>query len=158
MGTLVTCTHYVTYLRLRCLVIIIFIISSGVASKPHVMGLGKSDGIVSTATLVVATRRLAPGRPQHRTHTQIELPGFRYYSDVSWYRDCAAYCAVADDGERVSAIVAQITTKKPIYKKQLEKLGGELPGAVCAPSIVATQADSGDIYAADVTPDTPGEE
>ena len=56
--------------------------------------------------------------------TQIELPGFRYYSDVSWYRDYAAYCAAADDGERVSAIVAQITTKKPIYKKQLGKLGG----------------------------------
>jgi hypothetical protein len=67
--------------------------------------------------------------------TQIELPGFRYYSDVSWYRDYAAYCAVADDGERVSAIVAQITTKKPIYKKQLEKLGGELPDAVCAPPL-----------------------
>jgi len=50
---------------------------------------------------------------------------------VSWYRDYAAYCVVADD-ERVSAIVAQITTKKPLYKKQVEELGGEFPEAVCA--------------------------
>ena len=44
--------------------------------------------------------------------TQIKLPDFDpYYSDVSWYRDYAAYCGVDDDGERVSAIVAQITTQ-----------------------------------------------
>ena len=35
--------------------------------------------------------------------TQIKLPDFDpYYSEVSWYRDYAAYCGVADDGERVS--------------------------------------------------------
>lgn len=57
--------------------------------------------------------------------TQIKLPDFDpYYSDVSWYQDYAAYFGVGDDGQRVSAIVAQITTKKPIYKKQLGKLGG----------------------------------
>lgn len=64
--------------------------------------------------------------------TQLKLPEFDpYYSDVSWYRDYAAYCGVADDGERVSAVVTEITAKKPLYKKQLEKLGGELPAAVC---------------------------
>jgi hypothetical protein len=105
--------------------------------------------------------------------TQIKLPDFDpYYSDVSWYRDYAAYCGVADDGERASAIVAQITTKKPLYKKQLEKLGGELPDAVCAPPLwqrkpvrVTFIPQNGDKLSvdvngrfADVTPDTPGEE
>jgi len=105
--------------------------------------------------------------------TQIKLPDFDpYYSDVSWYRDYAAYCGVADDGERVSAIVAQITTKKPLYKKQLEKLGGEFPEAVCAPPLwqrkpmrVTFTPQNGEKLSvdvngrfADVTPDTPGEE
>jgi hypothetical protein len=105
--------------------------------------------------------------------TQIKLPDFDpYYSDVSWYRDYAAYCGVADDGERVSAIVTQITTKKPLYKKQLEKLGGEFPDSVCAPPLwqrkpvrVTFTPQSGEKLAvdvngrfADVTPDTPGEE
>ena len=105
--------------------------------------------------------------------TQIKLPEFDpYYSDVSWYRDYAAYCGVADDGERVSAVVAQITTKKPLYKKQLEKLGGEFPDAVCAPPLwqrkpvrVTFTPQNGEKLSvdvngrfADVTPDTPGEE
>jgi hypothetical protein len=105
--------------------------------------------------------------------TQIKLPEFDpYYSDVSWYRDYAAYCGMAEDGERVSAIVAQITTKKPLYRKQLEKLGGEFPDAVCAPPLwqrnparVSFTTQSGEKLSvdingrfADVTPDTPAEE
>ena len=104
--------------------------------------------------------------------TQIKLPDFDpYYSDVSWYRDYAAYCGVADDGERVSAIVAQITSKKPLYKKQLEKLGGEFPDAVCEAPLWQRQparvtfAPGGEKLSvdvngrfADLTPDTPAEE
>lgn len=105
--------------------------------------------------------------------TQIKLPDFDpYYSDVSWYRDYAAYCGVADDGERVSAIVAQLTTKKPLYKKTLEKLGGEFPNAVCEtplwqrnPARVVFSPLGGEKLSvdingrfADVTPDTPAEE
>jgi hypothetical protein len=105
--------------------------------------------------------------------TQLKLPDFDpYYSDVSWYRDYAAYCGVADDGNRVSALVVQITTKKPLYKQQMEKLGGEFPDAVCeAPlwqrtPIRVTFAPLGgeklsvDVNGrfADVTPDSPGEE
>lgn len=104
--------------------------------------------------------------------TQIKLPDFDpYYSDISWYRDYAAYCGV-DDGERVTAIVTQITTRKPLYKKQLEKLGGELPDAVCEPPLwqrkparVIFTPQNGEKLSvdvngrfADVTPDTPGEE
>jgi hypothetical protein len=102
--------------------------------------------------------------------TQIKLPDFDpYYSDVSWYRDYAAYCGVADNGERVSAIVAQITTKTRIYEKQLERLGGEFPDAVCALPLwqrnrarVAFIPQNGEKLSvdvngrfADVTPDTP---
>ena len=103
----------------------------------------------------------------------IKLPDFDpYYSDVSWYRDYAAYCGVADDGERVSAIVAQIGTHKALYKKQLEKLGGELPTSVCEspswqrqPARVTFAPHGGEKLTvdvngrfADLTPDTPGEE
>ena len=72
----------------------------------------------------------------------------------------------------MSAVVIQITGKKPLYKKQLEKLGGELPSAVCeipqwqrkpvrivfAP--LGGEALSVDVNGrfADVTPDSPGEE
>jgi len=105
--------------------------------------------------------------------TQLKLPDFDpYYSDVSWYRDYAAYCGVADDGNRVSALVVQITTKKPLYKKTLEKLGGEFPNAVCeaplwqrSPARVVFSPLGGDQLSvdingrfADVTPDSPGEE
>jgi hypothetical protein len=105
--------------------------------------------------------------------TQLKLPEFDpYYSDVSWYRDYAAYCGLTDDGERVAAVVAQITGKKPLYKKQLEKLGGELPTAVCETPIwqrnpvrVTFAPLGGDKLSvdvngrfADITPDTPAEE
>jgi hypothetical protein len=104
--------------------------------------------------------------------TQIKLPDFDpYYSDVIWYRDYAAYCGVADEGERVSAIVTQIATRKPIYNKQLQKLGGDFPEAVCAPPLWQRKSardlhpQNGDALSvdvngrcADVTPDTPGEE
>jgi hypothetical protein len=105
--------------------------------------------------------------------SQIRLPDFdSYYSDVSWYRDYAAYCGVADDGERVSAIVAQISTRKPIYKKQFEKLGGEFPKSICeaptwerqparvifTPHGGAKQTVEVNGRFADLTPDTPAEE
>ncbi len=105
--------------------------------------------------------------------TQIKLPDFDpYYSEVSWYRDYAAYCGVADDGEKVSAIVAQISTHKPLYKKQLEKLGGELPESICEvplwqrqPARVTFAPHGGEKTTvdvngrfADLNPDTPAEE
>jgi hypothetical protein len=105
--------------------------------------------------------------------TQIKLPDFDpTYSDVSWYRDYAAYCGLADDGDRVSAVVAQISVRKPLYKKPLEKLGGELPESICQaplwqrqPARVTFTPQSGEKQTvevngrfADLTPDTPGEE
>jgi hypothetical protein len=47
----------------------------------------------------------------------IHLPEFDVvYSDVSWYRDYAAYCGVSDDGKQIYALVAQINRRKPIVK------------------------------------------
>jgi hypothetical protein len=47
----------------------------------------------------------------------INLPEFDVvYSDVSWYRDYAAYCGVSDDSKQIYAVVAQINRRKPIVK------------------------------------------
>lgn len=110
-----------------------------------------------------ATGRISP----------IKLPDFDlYYSEVSWYRDYAAYCGVAADGDRVFVIVAQISTKKPLYRKEIKKLGGELPESICEaplwqrqPARVTFTPHGGDKQTvevngrfADLTPDTPAEE
>lgn len=52
----------------------------------------------------------------------INLPEYDpLYSAASWYRDYVAYCGVADDGKRVSAIVAQLSRRKPALKKVLNE-------------------------------------
>jgi hypothetical protein len=57
--------------------------------------------------------------------TPIKLPDFDpFYSEVSWYRDYAAYCGTT---------VVQIGVKKPLYRKALGKAsGGEQPDSDCA--------------------------
>lgn len=66
--------------------------------------------------------------------TQIKLPDYDpFYSEVSWYRDYAAYCGVTGNAERLVAIVAEIGVRKPLYRKELGKSsGGDLPGSDCA--------------------------
>jgi hypothetical protein len=52
----------------------------------------------------------------------INLPEFdAAYSDVTWYRDYAAYCGVSDDSKQIYAIVAQINRRKPIVKWLIEE-------------------------------------
>jgi hypothetical protein len=41
------------------------------------------------------------------------------YSAASWYRDYVAYCVVSDDGKKISAVVAQLSRRKPVLKKAL---------------------------------------
>jgi hypothetical protein len=54
----------------------------------------------------------------------INLPEFdAYYSSASWYRDYAAYCGVADDGKKTYAMVAQLSRRKPVLKKELSGSG-----------------------------------
>jgi len=50
----------------------------------------------------------------------INLPEFDpYYSAASWYRDYIAYCGIADDGKKTYAIVAQLSRRKAVLKKEL---------------------------------------
>ena len=54
----------------------------------------------------------------------INLPEFdAYYSGASWYRDYVAYCGVADDGKKMYAMVAQLSRRKPVLKKELSNAG-----------------------------------
>ena len=54
----------------------------------------------------------------------INLPEFdAYYSAASWYRDYVAYCGVADDGKKTYAMVAQLSRRKPVLKKELSNAG-----------------------------------
>ena len=48
----------------------------------------------------------------------VNLPEFdALYSTASWYRDYVAYCGVADDGKKTYAMVAQLSRRKPVLKK-----------------------------------------
>lgn len=105
--------------------------------------------------------------------SQVKLPDFdATYSDASWYRDYAAYCGVSDNGEHATAIVAQITARKPLYRRQLDKLDSDLPSSACEapawqrqPTRVTFTPHAGEKFTvevkgrfADVTPDTPEEQ
>ncbi len=47
----------------------------------------------------------------------INLPEFdAAYSDVSWYRDYAAYCGISDDNKEIYAMVVQLNRRKPVLK------------------------------------------
>jgi hypothetical protein len=66
--------------------------------------------------------------------TPLKLPDLDpFYSEVSWYRDYAAYCGLSSNTERLLAVVAEIGVKKPLYHKELGKAsGGDLPDSDCA--------------------------
>jgi hypothetical protein len=52
----------------------------------------------------------------------VKLPDFDpLYSEVSWYRDYAAYCGITSNGEKVNAVVAEIGGKKALFRKELGK-------------------------------------
>jgi hypothetical protein len=54
----------------------------------------------------------------------INLPEFdAFYSSASWYRDYVAYCGVSDDGKKTYAVVAQLSRRRPVLKKQLSSEG-----------------------------------
>lgn len=66
--------------------------------------------------------------------TALKLPDFDpFYSEVSWYRDYAAYCGLSANAERLLAVVAQIGEKKALFRKELGKASGEdHPDSDCA--------------------------
>src|SRR5271157_435987 len=92
--------------------------------------------------------------------TQLKLPDFNpFYSDVSWYRDYAAYCGVTSDGERSLAVVAQLGVRKPLYRKESAKVSsGDLPDSNCAaphwdrkPARVTFQPKPGESFTVNVS-------
>jgi hypothetical protein len=66
--------------------------------------------------------------------TLLKLPDFDpFYSQVSWYRDYAAYCGIPSSGERVAAMVFEIGNKKPLFHKDLGKNSmGDAPDSNCS--------------------------
>jgi hypothetical protein len=51
--------------------------------------------------------------------TQLNLPMFDHEtSEVSWYRDLAAYCGISDDRSKAYLVVFQIGRRKPLLKKE----------------------------------------
>jgi hypothetical protein len=66
--------------------------------------------------------------------TAIKLIDFDpFYSEVSWYRDYAAYCGTTANGEKLDALVMQIGVRKPLYRKDLGKANaGDQPDSDCA--------------------------
>lgn len=67
----------------------------------------------------------------------VNLPDFDTgYSIASWYRDYAAYCGVGEDGKKTYAMVAQLSRKKAVLKKELSDppvAGEEAADSRCAP-------------------------
>jgi hypothetical protein len=64
----------------------------------------------------------------------VNLPDFDpFYSDVSWYRDYAAYCGITSSSVRVIAIVSEIGSKKPLFRKDLgPSSNGETTDSNCS--------------------------
>lgn len=55
-------------------------------------------------------------------------------SQVSWFRDYAAYCGLTSSGKSLYAVVAQLAVRKPVLSKKLSAFEPESrTGPVCAP-------------------------
>jgi len=56
-------------------------------------------------------------------------------SQVSWFRDYAAYCGVTSSGKSLYALVAQVAARKPVLAKKLAAFDPENhPEPVCGPA------------------------
>jgi hypothetical protein len=69
--------------------------------------------------------------------TALHLPDYDPgVSQVSWFRDYAAYCGVTSSGKSLYAVVAQITARKPVLAKKLAAFAPENhPEPICAPPV-----------------------
>lgn len=67
----------------------------------------------------------------------LKLPDFDpAVSQVSWFRDYAAYCGVTASGKSLYAVVAQLAVRKPVLAKKIAALSPDRQPAadpVCAP-------------------------
>jgi hypothetical protein len=65
----------------------------------------------------------------------VRLPDFDpSHSEVSWYRDYAAYCGISSNGEQVDAMVAEVGGKKALFRKELGKASPGDPGGNDCPA------------------------
>jgi hypothetical protein len=92
--------------------------------------------------------------------TLVKLPDFEpLYSEVSWYRDYAAYCGISSNGDKVDAIVAEIAGKKVLFQKEVGKNSpGDTPESNCPspvwarqPARVTFQPKAGDKFTVNVS-------
>jgi len=67
--------------------------------------------------------------------TALHLPDYEPgVSQISWFRDYAAYCGVTPSGKSLYAVVAQIAARKPVLAKKLAAFdAGNFPRPACAP-------------------------
>jgi hypothetical protein len=67
--------------------------------------------------------------------TALRLPDYDPgVSQVSWFRDYAAYCGITASGKSLYAVVAQIAARKPVLAKKLAAFDlDNHPEPVCAP-------------------------
>ena len=68
--------------------------------------------------------------------TALHLPAYDPgVSQVSWFRDYAAYCGVTASGKSLYAVVAQVEARKAVLAKKLSAFDAEShPNPVCAPA------------------------
>ncbi|MGO8759679.1 MAG: hypothetical protein ACLQG3_16300 [Terracidiphilus sp.] len=67
--------------------------------------------------------------------TALHLPDYDPgVSQVSWFRDYAAYCGLPPSGKSLYAVVAQIAGRKPALARKIAAFdAGDRSGPVCAP-------------------------
>lgn len=69
--------------------------------------------------------------------TALVMPDFHpIYSDVSWYRDYAAYCGVSEGNSTLFAVVIQAGSRKAVLRKELGATTlSALRDSECAPAV-----------------------
>jgi hypothetical protein len=67
--------------------------------------------------------------------TALKLPDYDPgISQVSWFRDYAAYCGLTASGKSLYAVVAQVAARKPVLARKLAAFdAGNTPVPACAP-------------------------
>ena len=67
--------------------------------------------------------------------TALRLPDYDPgVSQVSWFRDYAAYCGITASGKSLYAVVAQVAARRPVLAKKLAAFdAGNHPDPVCTP-------------------------
>lgn len=91
--------------------------------------------------LGMAARSVAAGGPGYRPHWRPEASDYNPgVSQVTWFRDYAAYCGLTSSGKNLYALVAQIAARKPVLAKKLVPFDTAGPGgASLQPGRMATR-------------------